>query len=99
MSIVTETIEVDVPVSIACHQWAQFGVAGQVTFDPLGPSSTGVSLTRQFEPAGVVGGLADRIGSVRSQARADLERFRDFINLRTATTAGARHELRGSFIR
>ncbi len=154
MSVVTETIEVDVPVSVAYNQWTQFedfpqfmdgiesvsqlddthlrwvasiagvrrewtaliteqlpdkriaweaieGVtnSGLVTFDPIGPGSTRVSLTLEFEPAGVVEGLADRIGLVRSKAHADLERFREFITSRGAATGAWRHEVRGGFIR
>jgi uncharacterized membrane protein len=154
MSIVTETIEVDVPISVAYNQWTQFedfpqfmggidsvtqiddthlhwvasiaGVrrewtaviteqvpdkriawtategttnSGLVTFDPVGPASTRVSLTLEFEPAGVAETVADKVGLVRSETQADLERFRDFITTRGAATGAWRREVHGGFIR
>jgi len=154
MGIVTETIEVDVPISVAYNQWTQFeefpqfmdgiesvtqvddthlhwvafiaGVrrewtaliteqvpdkriawtttegatnSGLVTFDPIGPASTRVALTLEFEPAGVVENVADKVGVVEGTARADLERFREFITARGAATGAWRREVHGGFIR
>jgi uncharacterized membrane protein len=56
--------------------------SGVVTFEPLGPSSTRVSLELDFEPDGLVETVGDKLGFVQRRARNDLDRFKDFIEQR-----------------
>ena len=153
MSMVTETIEVDVPVRVAYNQWTQFeefpefmggiqrvdqiddthlhwvasiaGVTrewnamiteqvpdrriawtntdgatnnGAVTFTTKGPATTKVTLELDFDPEGVVEMVGDTLGLVGGQARADLERFREFVTTRGTATGGWRGGVPGGMI-
>ena len=63
---------------------------GQVTFEPLGPTQTRVRVQTAWEPetlvekAGAVGGADDR------QVKADLKRFKEFIESRGVETGAWR---------
>ena len=68
--------------------------AGVVTFHRLGEGRTRVMLQLEFEPEGMVEKAADALGAVRRRARADLERFKAFIEARGRETGAWRGEER-----
>jgi polyketide cyclase/dehydrase/lipid transport protein len=53
--------------------------AGAVRFEPLGPSSTTVYLTLEYEPEGLVEQAGDKLGIVGRQAKSDLKKFKELI--------------------
>jgi hypothetical protein len=62
--------------------WAATGGAtnaGAVRFEPVGPSSTIVYLTLEYEPEGAVEQVGDKLGIVGRQVTNDLERFKRLI--------------------
>ena len=78
--------------------WAATGGAtnaGAVRFEPAGPDSTIVHLSLEYEPEGVVEQVGDKLGIVERQVRSDLQRFKNFIEDRSAvgTRGGAATEV------
>jgi uncharacterized membrane protein len=69
--------------------------AGTVSFQPLGPSSTRVTLELDFEPEGLVETIGDKLGFVGRRAQGDLERFKEFIEQRGIETGAWRGEVQG----
>ncbi len=63
--------------------------AGAVTFQSEG-ASTRVHLSLEYEPEGILEGLADKLNIVERQAEADLERFKDFIESEALATGAWR---------
>jgi carbon monoxide dehydrogenase subunit G len=53
--------------------------AGAVRFEPVGPGSTLVYLSMEYEPEGVVEQVGDKLGIVERQVTSDLQRFKDLI--------------------
>ena len=53
--------------------------AGAVRFESLGPMSTLVYLTLEYEPEGVVEQVGDKLGIVERQVNADLKRFKELV--------------------
>jgi carbon monoxide dehydrogenase subunit G len=53
--------------------------AGAVRFEPVGPGSTLVYLSMEYEPEGVVEQVGDKLGIVERQVTSDLKRFKDLI--------------------
>jgi Polyketide cyclase / dehydrase and lipid transport len=53
--------------------------AGAVRFEPVGPRSTTVYLTLEYEPEGLVEQAGDKLGIVGRQAKSDLQRFKELI--------------------
>src|SRR3954467_4868323 len=53
--------------------------AGAVRFEPVGPMSTLVFLSLEYEPEGVVEQVGDKLGIVERQVTSDLQRFKDLI--------------------
>jgi carbon monoxide dehydrogenase subunit G len=53
--------------------------AGAVRFEPVGPASTLVYLSMEYEPEGVVEQVGDKLGIVERQVTSDLQRFKDLI--------------------
>src|SRR3954449_7873266 len=53
--------------------------AGAVRFEPVGPMSTLVYLSLEYEPEGVVEQVGDKLGIVERQVTSDLERFKNLI--------------------
>lgn len=81
-----------------CLSWANIdGVTnrGTVTFEPIAPRTTRVSLSLDFEPEGLIENVGDKLGLVAVRARADLERFRDFITSRGYESGAWRGEVHG----
>jgi uncharacterized membrane protein len=69
------------------------GNAGVVTFLPVGPQSTRVTLELVFEPEGITETVGDKLGFVSKQAEGDLKRFKEFIESRGRETGAWRGEV------
>jgi uncharacterized membrane protein len=67
--------------------------AGVVTFHRLGDDRTKVMLQLEFEPDGPVEHVGDLFGLVEHRAAGDLERFRDFIEVRGQESGTWRGEI------
>lgn len=148
MSVIEQSIEVDVPVRTAYNQWTQFedfpmfmeGVdkviqiddttthwvadiagqqrewhariteqkpderiawtsiegaknAGAVTFHYLDEGRSRIMLQIEIDPEGFQEKAADALGILRSRARGDLARFKEFIESRGRETGGWRGEV------
>jgi len=59
---------------------------GQVTFQPLGDGATRVTVDLAWEPEGLLEKAGGALGADRLQIKADLERFRRFIESRGTET-------------
>jgi uncharacterized membrane protein len=66
---------------------------GVVTFHRLGDSQTRVMLQIDTEPEGFVEKAGEAVGVVGHQVKSDLERFKVFIEQRSAPTGGWRGEV------
>jgi len=66
---------------------------GVVTFDRLGERQTKVTVVLDFEPEGFIEQAGDKIGVVDRQMKADLERFKEFIEGRGGETGAYRGEI------
>ncbi|MFD0355255.1 SRPBCC family protein [Streptomyces sp. NPDC127110] len=62
--------------------------SGLVTFRPIDPAHTEVTLMMDFDPEGMAENIGDKLGFVDRQVKGDLKRFKHFIEDRgTATGA------------
>ena len=64
--------------------------AGLVTFRPLDPSHTEVTLRMEFDPEGMAENIGDKLGFVDRQVKGDLRRFKHFIENRGEATGAWR---------
>ena len=64
--------------------------AGVVTFHSLGDGRTRVMLQLEHEPEGITEKVGDMIGVLRMRTKGDLERFKEFIESRGASTGAWR---------
>jgi uncharacterized membrane protein len=64
--------------------------AGVVTFHRIDDDTTRVMLQLEFEPAGFTEKAGDLLGAVRMRTKADLERFKEFIEARGVETGAWR---------
>ncbi|CAA9440041.1 MAG: hypothetical protein AVDCRST_MAG35-3219, partial [uncultured Quadrisphaera sp.] len=64
--------------------------AGAVQFTALSPDRTLVHLTMEYEPEGLVEKAGDAIGVIERRAKADLDKFKEFIEGRGAESGGWR---------
>ncbi|WP_405827091.1 MULTISPECIES: SRPBCC family protein [unclassified Streptomyces] len=62
--------------------------SGVVTFHPIDPSHTEVTLHMDFDPNGLAENIADKLGFIDRQVTGDLQRFKKFIEER-GTESGA----------
>jgi uncharacterized membrane protein len=69
---------------------------GTVTFQPLGPDRTEVTLVMDVEPEGAADKLGDAIGVLDRQVGDDLSRFRKFIEGRGRETGAWRKTIGGT---
>lgn len=69
--------------------------AGAVSFVPMGPTRTRVTLRMEYEPEGVAESAASALGLVSLRIRGDLERFKDFIEDRRVETGRWHGEIHG----
>jgi uncharacterized membrane protein len=67
---------------------------GSVSFEPLGPNRTRVSLDLDVEPDGAIESVGDALGVVEGRVRGDLERFKTFIEDHQVATGAWRGEVR-----
>jgi uncharacterized membrane protein len=72
--------------------------AGAVYFSEAGPGQTMVTLELEYEPEGVVEKAGDALNIVERQARADLEKFKEFIESRSLETGAWRGEVEGATV-
>ncbi|NUR59567.1 MAG: cyclase/dehydrase [Catenulispora sp.] len=68
---------------------------GTVTFEPLAEGATRVTVDLTWEPQGLLEKAGDALGADRLQVKADLERFRRFIEERGAETGAWRGQVSG----
>ena len=67
--------------------------AGVVTFHHIDPTTTKVMLQLEFDPDGFVEQVGDKMGIVKSQTKADLDRFKEFIETRGTETGAWRGDV------
>ena len=67
---------------------------GMVNFEPLGATRTRVAVRMNYEPEGLVENVGDFLGVVGRRVQGDLERFKQFIQLRGRETGAWRGEIR-----
>jgi uncharacterized membrane protein len=67
--------------------------AGVVTFHRLDENRTKIMLQVDYEPEGVVETVGDTVGVVSGRIKADLERFKEFIESRHRETGAWRGEI------
>ena len=67
--------------------------AGAVSFRPVGPERTDVTLEMEYEPETLTEKIGDRMGFVKLKVRKDLERFAHFIEGRGGETGAWRGEV------
>lgn len=72
---------------------------GIVTFQPLGPDKTRVTLQLNYEPEGIVEEVGDKLGFVSRRVEGDLKRFQKFIEARGHATGAWRGEIQGSQVK
>ena len=64
--------------------------SGTVSFHPVGPEITRVTLRIDYEPEGFVEGTGDKLGFVSRRVEGDLKRFKKFIEARGEETGAWR---------
>ena len=69
------------------------GNGGSVTFQPVGTSTTLVTLELEFEPEGLAETVGDKLGFVAKQTEGDLKRFKSFIEGRQVETGAWRGQV------
>jgi uncharacterized membrane protein len=78
---------------IAWHATSGAKNDGVVTFHRIADGKTRVMLQLEFDPEGFVEKAGDALGVVRSRTKADLERFKDFIEERGSESGAWRGEV------
>ena len=66
---------------------------GVVTFHQIDPSNTRVTVQMDYETDGVVEKVGDMLGAVDRKVQGDLERFKEFIEARGASTGAWRGDI------
>jgi len=67
--------------------------AGVVTFHSLSPETARIMLQMEYQTEGVVEGAGDMLGFTSHRVKADLERFKEFIESRGAETGAWRGKI------
>ncbi|MEU4358305.1 SRPBCC family protein [Streptomyces virginiae] len=67
--------------------------SGLVTFQPLDPSRTQVTLMMDFDPEGMAENIGDKLGFVDRQVKGDLQRFKHFIEDRGSASGAWRGQV------
>jgi uncharacterized membrane protein len=80
---------------IAWHSTTGARNAGRVQFFPIGPASTRIQLTMDYDPEGAVENVGDWVGLVTSRVKGDLRRFKEFIESRGVETGAWRGRIHG----
>ena len=74
--------------------------SGHVSFQPLdGGQRTRVTVRIGYEPEGAKEKLADAVGAVGRRVKADLDRFKEFIESRGRETGAWRGEIHGEVVK
>ena len=68
--------------------------SGLVTFEPIGPNRTRVTLELSYDPKGMLEAAGDALGVVSRRIEKDLERFKEFIENRQRETGAWRGTIR-----
>lgn len=68
--------------------------AGIVTFHPIDPNRTKITLAMEFEPEGAVEKAGEAMGIVGMRIEGDLDRFKEFTESRGVETGAWRGEIR-----
>jgi uncharacterized membrane protein len=66
---------------------------GVVTFEPLGPEATRVTLDIDVEPQGLKEQIGEKLGFVSKQVEGDLKRFKEFVESRGVETGAWRGQV------
>jgi uncharacterized membrane protein len=69
--------------------------SGTVSFVPLGPNQTRVTLAMSYDPEGPIENIGDALGIVEGRIEGDLKRFKQFIESRGVETGAWRGEIHG----
>jgi uncharacterized membrane protein len=69
---------------------------GTVTFRPIDDQHSMVSLELEYETAGLVETVGDKVGLVGKRVEGDLQRFKEFIESRPRETGAWRGEIHGA---
>jgi uncharacterized membrane protein len=75
---------------IAWHSLSGAPNAGVVTFHSLTAETTRIMLQMEYEPEGLIENAGDLLGVASHRIKADLERFKEFIESRGAETGAWR---------
>ncbi|MFE9468976.1 SRPBCC family protein [Streptomyces virginiae] len=67
--------------------------SGLVTFQPIDPSHTQVTLMMDFDPEGMAENIGDKLGFVDRQVKGDLQRFKHFIEDRGSASGAWRGQV------
>lgn len=67
--------------------------SGPVTFRPIDPAHTEVTLMMDFDPEGMAENIGDKLGFVDRQVKGDLKRFKHFIEDRGNATGAWRGQV------
>ena len=70
------------------------GPDGVVTFDPVVPDATRITVEMTYEPEGLTQQLGSAVGIDSHQVKGDLERFKELIESRGVETGAWRGEVR-----
>jgi uncharacterized membrane protein len=70
--------------------------AGSVSFVPIGPSMTMVTLRLEYEPEGAVQNTGSALGLVTTRIKGDLKRFKKYIETRGVETGAWRGDIHGT---
>lgn len=68
---------------------------GMVNFEPLGANRTRIAVRMNYDPEGLVENVGDFLGVVGRRVQGDLERFKQFIQIRGRETGAWRGEIHG----
>jgi uncharacterized membrane protein len=69
--------------------------SGMVNFEPLGANRTRIAVRMNYAPEGLLENAGDFLGVVGRRVQGDLERFKQFIQLRGRETGAWRGEIHG----
>ena len=64
--------------------------SGMVSFNPVGPTITRVTLRIDYEPEGILEEAGDKLGFLSRRVEGDLKRFKDFIEAEGGETGAWR---------
>ena len=80
---------------IAWRSTSGVSQSGLVTFLEMGPGQTEVRVEFEYEPQGIVETLGSKFGQDERRVKADLERFKEFVESRGVPTGAWRGTVQG----